>query len=400
VLQKEPLLFLEPQRTLAVTHEVTIFWPDSPLASELSGVMTSRGFAREPKLVVSYPSVHDIGGTLKAGNTSQVVVVGLTEQRHALELIQEVSQSRPEIVVAAADRSRAPESVIAAMRAGAMEFLAPPFDLQHLEAALNKRPKGSDERTTGRLTAVLPARGGSGASMVAVHLANSISQVSKSRVLLVDFDFQAGSIAFRLGVNPEFTLADALGRIDIVDELWQRLACRGEGFEVLAAPASFKSVPLENLGRLPELFLSAMRTYSHVVVDMPPGMFSASQCVLELADEVYLVTSPEVLALHLARRRVTELLEMRVPKEKIRLVVNRIDSKQSLREKEIEQAVGLPVARSLSNDYAAVSAAALKGLLLGKETDLGRQLHSLACQIAGAEAKQPEVSGWKKLLGL
>jgi pilus assembly protein CpaE len=382
-----------------VTHEVTIFWPDSPLASELCGVMTSRGFARAPKVVVKYPSVQDVGDTLKQAKTSQVVVVGLTEQRHALELIQEVSRSRPEIVVAAADRAREPEAVIAAMRAGAAEFLAPPFDLQHLQAALNKRPKVSGERTVGRLTAVLPARGGSGASMVAVHLANSIWQLSKSRVLLVDFDFQAGSIAFRLGVNPEFTLADALGRIDIIDELWQRLAYQGEGFEVLAAPASFKSLPLENLGRLPEMFRSAIRTYSHVVVDMPPGMFSASEYVLDLADCIYLVTSPEVVALHLARRRVTELLEMRVPKEKIRLVVNRIDSKQPLREKEIEQAVGLPVARALSNDYNAVSAAALKGLLIGKETDLGRQLHSLACQIAGADSKQQEVSGWKKLLG-
>jgi pilus assembly protein CpaE len=234
--------------------------------------------------------------------------------------------------------------------------------------------------------------------MVAVHIANSISQVSKARVLLVDFDFQAGSIAFRLGVNPEFTMADALARIDIVDELWQRLAYRGEGFEVLAAPASFKSLPLENLGRLPELFQSALRTYSHVVVDMPPGMFSASEYVLDLADEVYLVTSPEVVALHLSRRRITELLEMGVPKERIRLVVNRIDSRQPLRQKEIEEAVGLPVARALSNDYAAVSEAAMKGLLLGTETDLGRQLHNLACQIAGADAKQPEVTGWKKLL--
>ncbi|HEY7615472.1 MAG TPA: hypothetical protein VH744_01605, partial [Terriglobales bacterium] len=113
---------------------------------------------------------------------------------------------------------------------------------------------------------------------------------------------------------------------------------------------------------------------------------------------VYLVTSPEVVALHLSRRRITELLEMGVPKERIRLVVNRIDSRQPLRQKEIEEAVGLPVARALSNDYAAVSEAAMKGLLLGTETDLGRQLHNLACQIAGADAKQPEVTGWKKLL--
>jgi Flp pilus assembly CpaE family ATPase len=104
------------------------------------------------------------------------------------------------------------------------------------------------------------------------------------------------------------------------------------------------------------------------------------------------------VALHLARRRVTELLDMRVPKQRINLVVNRIDSRQPLREKEIEQAVGLPVTRALCNDYTAVSSAALKGLLIGKETELGRQLHALACQVAGGDAKEPQVSGWKKLL--
>jgi Flp pilus assembly CpaE family ATPase len=136
-----------------------------------------------------------------------------------------------------------------------------------------------------------------------------------------------------------------------------------------------------------------------VVVDMPAAMFSASEYVLEQADQVYLVTTPEVVALHLARRRVTELLELGLSKDHIGLVVNRIDSKQPLREKEIEQAVGLPVARALSNDYNAVSSAALKGLLLGTDSGLGRQLHSLACHIAGEETREPAASGWKKLLG-
>ena len=382
-----------------MAHKVTIFWPDAPLASELAGTMASCGFARNPRVVVSYPGVMAVSETLRVEKSAQLVVVGLTEQRHALELIHEISRSRPEIVVAAADRSRESNAVIAAMRAGATEFLAPPFELQHLNEALTKRSEGGGATKTGRLTAVLPARGGSGASMVAVHLANSIAQISKSRVLLVDFDFQAGSIAFRLGVNPEFTLADALGRIDMINELWQRLAYQREGFEVLAAPASFKSLPLENLSRLPELFQSALRAYPHVVVDMPAGMFSASEYVLEQADQVYLVTTPEVVALHLARRRVSELLELGVTKDLIGLVVNRIDSKQPLREKEIEQAVGLPVARALHNDYTAVSDAALKGLLLDTGSGLGRQLHTMASSIAGAEVREPAASGWKRLLG-
>jgi Flp pilus assembly CpaE family ATPase len=177
------------------------------------------------------------------------------------------------------------------------------------------------------------------------------------------------------------------------------LAYQRKGFEVLAAPASFKSMPLENLGRLPELFQSALRTYAHVIVDMPPGMFSVSNYVLDQADQVFLVTTPEVVALHLARRRVTELLDLGVTKDRIGLIVNRIDSKQPLREKEIEQAVGLPVARALSNDYTAVSEAAMKGLLIDTDSGLGRQIHSLACHIAGSEVRQPASSSWKKLLG-
>jgi pilus assembly protein CpaE len=381
-----------------LAHQVTIFWPDAPLAAELAGTMTSCGFAKNPKVVVAYPSLEDAGAALDHAEDNHVVVVGLTEQERALALIHEISRSRPQLILAAADGSRESDAVIAAMRAGATEFLAPPFDLQHLRAALNDRPKGGAVKA-GQLTAVLPARGGSGASMVAAHLANSIFQVAKARVLLVDFDFQAGSIAFRLGVNPEFTLADALGRIDMVDELWEKLAYQCKGFEVLAAPASFRSMPLENLGRLPELFQSALRSYAHVIVDMPPGMFSVSNHVLNQADRVFLVTTPEIVALHLARRRVNELLEIGVTKDRIGLIVNRIDSKQPLREKDIEQAVGLPIARTLSNDYSAVSDAAMKGLLINTDSGLGRELHSLACHVAGSEVRQPASSSWKKLLG-
>jgi hypothetical protein len=69
-----------------------------------------------------------------------------------------------------------------------------------------------------------------------------------------------------------------------------------------------------------------------------------------------------------------------------------------VREKEVERAIGLPVVCSLVNDYEAASAAAVKGRLIADDTNLGRQLHSLALQIEGAAPEPSAESGWKKLL--
>jgi pilus assembly protein CpaE len=164
----------------------------------------------------------------------------------------------------------------------------------------------------------------------------------------------------------------------------------------LAAPV-FKSVPLAALQNLPALFDSAVGQYRCVIVDMPPGIFSASEELLLRADRVFLVCAPEVMSLHLARRRVAELIELGVERERLRLVVNRADSKGSVQREEIEKGVGLPVRWVLSDDYAAVSAAALKGELLGVDSTLGGELQKLGRHLLGSEAAPEQSARWRRI---
>ncbi len=384
-----------------VNRAVVIIWPDVALAEDLKAALATARIAAQVELYRDYPSAEQLGERLRSGpQPVDAIVIGLEAPSKALRLLQQVSESYPETLAAAADGSYRSESVLAAMRAGASEYLAPPFDVAHLAESIRHRQEASlAEQPKGRLVCFVPAGGGNGASTVALHAANAMSGSLGKKVLLVDFDFQSGTIAFRLGLKPEFTLVDAAMRADTLAELWERLSCQRNGFQVLAAPPSFRDMPSESLRRLPEVFHSAVRAYPWILVDLPPGTFSACEMVLLLADAVYLICTPEVMSLHLARRRLEQFLEMGIPREKIQLVVNRVDAEHSLGLQQIETAVGLPVTCALSNDYEAVNAAILKGELIDMESGLGIELYNLGCRIVGVEPRPTSSSGgWRKIL--
>ena len=134
--------------------------------------------------------------------------------------------------------------------------------------------------------------------------------------------------------------------------------------------------------------VSAIRAYPYVMVDLPAPMHSSCRDILMLADAIYLISTPEVVALHLARRRVSELTELSVSPKNIHVIFNRAGSRKTLNVEDVADVVGAPVFETLANDYPTVSDAALKGNLISNDTPLGRQFTALAGQIAGVEGGQ------------
>ena len=284
------------------------------------------------------------------------------------------------------------------MRAGASEFLVPPFDLSHLQHLLRSHRNtvaASPSKSLGKLLCVLPAQGGNGASTIVVHLTQLISKAIDNKVLLVDFDFHSGTIAFRLRLKPEFSFADAVARIDDIDELWARLTCNRDSVDVLAAPPPGIVMPSQAFRHVSTIFTSAMRAYPFVLVDLPTALHSSCRDILGLADSVYLIATPEVVALHLARRRVNELRDLGLSPKNIHLVLNRTGSKKTLNVDDVAEVVGVPVFDTLSNDYSSVSDAALKGGLVPADSTLGRELASLARHMTGLQATTRKKPGKK-----
>ncbi len=109
--------------------------------------------------------------------------------------------------------------------------------MRFLHDALAKRKAArSKPADQGQLSCILPAKAGSGASTMALHLASGVARTSRKKTLLVDYDFHCGMAAFRLRLQPDFTFVDALSRAGDIDDMWEKLAYRWKHFDVLAAP--------------------------------------------------------------------------------------------------------------------------------------------------------------------
>ncbi len=173
---------------------------------------------------------------------ADVVLVDIDPQNvqramHAIELIH---SNTSEIVIFAVGPMTDPGTIVSAMRAGAREYVernATPesmIDAFTRFAASRGRTRTSSGRA--RVFVVANAKGGAGATTVAVNTAVALQELHGG-VLLVDFAL-LGHAALHLNARPTFGLTDALQNLHRMDtSLLQGLmtTCKN-GLQLLAGP--------------------------------------------------------------------------------------------------------------------------------------------------------------------
>ncbi len=373
--------------------------PDEVVIGALQQALRQSQHLGNLGILRQYPTPEQLDGILRQEHVSSVVI-GLSDETGGLTLIEHLRKAWPDLKLVAAHTCLAPHLIVAAHHAGAHDFIAPPIDLGTIEAQLFSSPRGGSAASAGRFLCCLPARGGCGASTVALHLAAALAKASGQRVLLMDLDFHTGSIGFRLKLDPKFTLLDALAHPADLEELWDRITCRRGSLHILTGPPR-ASFPPELLQNLPTVLQAARKSYAWVVCDLPVAIFASCLDAMAVAEIVYLVCTRELQAMQLAVRRVRELRDLDVPREILRLIVNRDGCKAPLQSSELEQLLGIQAACTLPNDYEEINRAILEGRLITEQSALGRRFAAFARQLLGTRVT-PDSSesgaGWHTFL--
>jgi pilus assembly protein CpaE len=370
-------------------YQLLIVSEDRQMAAELSASAGNLRPHWESMAVDDYATVGAMRGEIESWNQSALaMVVAITDMDRGLYLLQAVKQAFPEITTAAAHPAPPSNLIIGAMRAGAEEFLTPPYDLTRLAGRVEQAASLPELAQAGKLFCFIPAKGASGASTLALHLGESMSRVLGERVLFVDFDFHSGASAFRLRLKPSYTLVEALERTGQVRELWKQLVTPWKTLDILPAPSPSSALPVAALEQVPQFFRAARSDYSCVVVDMPGAILTSCRDVMNLADCVFLVCTPEVVSLHLAKRKIGELIDAGIPRDRIEVIVNRVNSGKTLDVEDISKLVGKPVYQTFENEYEAVTEASLRGDLLKGDSALGREFLRFASKILGGSQAQ------------
>ncbi len=217
----------------------------------------------------------------------------------------------------------------------------------------NTPPPGSPP--AGCVIAVVGAKGGAGATLLAVHLA--AARARTGRVGLLDFDFHRGGVAGALDLWVDHSLHKLIEQLDRLDPAsFQRdLVTHASGVHVLPQPFDFADLIQPRAADVWRMVTMAATCFDRVVVDCGSRVDEAMLAVVTKADLVVMVSTPAIPALRDALRMVRLFRDLQVGEERIRLVINQWTTTGPFSLPEVEAQLEIPVALTVPRDDAAFS---------------------------------------------
>jgi pilus assembly protein CpaE len=282
----------------------------------------------------------------------EVIVLGpALQQDVALDAARKFHEQYPLTTIVLCTMAEGPALYREAMRAGVSDVLPWNAETDEVNDVL-ERARAEAQRlraheaqelrpTLGTTLATFSTKGGCGKSFLATNLAVMLSQRYPGDVVLMDLDLQAGDVAIMLQLMPERGLREAAELEDDLDEqaLSGFLTPAGE-LKVLAAPnhpVHAEEVTPETVVRVLKLLRTMFRW---VVIDGPPSFTEQMLAALEQVDVVMVVSSLDVPSIKNLRLSVDTLKELGLPRDRLKLVLNRADSKVGLTVREVEKSLG------------------------------------------------------------
>ena len=316
----------------------------------------------------------------------------------ALRAIELLHQEMPEGAIFAIGNLNQPQVIVNAMRAGAREFIERPTTTTDLLEAFVRlttaQRRSRSEGLRGKVFSVVNAKGGNGATTVAVNLALAL-QSAYGQTALVDLA-PLGHAALHMNLKPAFTVADATRNLHRMDaSLLESFMTRHTGGLQLLAGTNIPTAVDPSTAEFVRLFDMLVTHYRYVVVDSSSRFDAATRLIASLSENVLLVACSDVASLWSAAR-VQQYLGETGSRERVRLVLNRFRKVPGFSESDAEAAVGAKVLWHIPNQYFAIANAIDRGtpVMDQRNSEIARCFAGLAQELTRNDAEVKR-DAWK-----
>ena len=272
-----------------------------------------------------------------------------------------------------------------AMLVGARDFVTKPFSADELISTIHRvhksglaraqaapqpgpmlpggMPGSMRPKKEGQVVAVFGTKGGIGTSMLAVNLAIGLSR-NDHRVAVVDASLHFGDVGVLLNLQASRSIADIVQVIaDLDAELINTmLTPHTSGIKALLAPARPEMAELITAEHVRSILAEMRRMFDFVVVDTTRSLKDDVLAVLDTADRIVLLGTPDIPSIKNARAFFEIADALSYASDKIMFILNKVDRRSTISAKDFESYLKHPVAAQLPMDEAIAVMSVNKGV--------------------------------------
>jgi len=323
----------------------------------------------------------------RAGEKSRTRVCFIDYDRNneqAVWITEHLRTNYPDVHVFAVSANTEPERIIAAMRVGCIEYLLKPIQndrvLDGLARVEAKQKERMRSKVHGKIITLIGAKGGTGVTSLALHLALELTGRNQRKCLLVDQHSVLGDASLYLGTGRHqysfYELASNTDRLD--QELLQGFLLRhASGLHLLDSPETVDVLHKASPSAVERTLAFLGGSYQFVVVDCPPGLSDVTLACISQSDQVVVVLTAELPSIRNAVRYIEHLERLGYNANKIQIVLNRHSKRGPLADDRIEKALGRKISVRVPNSYDEV----IKAINAGAPIPSGKSAFGEAVQV-------------------
>lgn len=288
------------------------------------------------------------------------------------------------------------------MAVGARDYLVKPFTLDELletirrvvqrvrqEQSAHMNRQAEVPKKAAELITVFSAKGGVGKTTIATNLAVALAEM-KQKVALLDFDLQFGDVSIALDLAPRLTIVDMVRESGWTSgEALSYLTEHSSSLSVLAAPLQPEQADLIEGSHVKNILGALLPHFDYIVIDTAQNFTDVTLTALDESDLILLVSTQDLPTLKNVMLSSSVMQSLHYPPEKIRLVVNRENSKVGLSVSMLEDKLGMSVSYRIPFDGKLVVESMNQGIPVvcqAPKSAIAQGFRKMAADIAGVKA--------------
>ena len=323
---------------------------------------------------VSFPFEYSSMGAFEFGlipkNSTRktIIIVNVNQTKTSvLDEIASLAENKNNIfILISYDKSA--DLQVKAMRSGAKDFLFKPLIQSDFIYSINKIYKNNVlekvREEDSMIYSVLSVDEHVGKTYFTFNLAKELSDMSKEKVLYIDFNNNLNDIYTILNINTDYNTPFFFNKVsdDNAQSLFSRLPhYKTSDLYVMGNGVFRNSETKIQPDRIEAFFQVAQKHFKYILIDLADAEAQITLKTLECSQKIYMVTEPSLLM----AEKVKTYLNKNLPKRSVRIVLNKYNAKKEEDIlNQVEQKIGRQIFAKIPKNVVATSAALTRGITL------------------------------------